>query len=124
MKPLTKLSNVERAKLLFDLFPGEIPKFLEFTKEFTNAIVADPDQLKNQAIDQIHTTEFWTELVRNAKRRLDLFGQKLTEDSDLFSEQLFDDYDSIYAGYCLHQYILNRERINPKFKHCILLLFF
>lgn len=35
MKPLIKLRNTERAKLLFELFPKEIPCFIAFTKEFT-----------------------------------------------------------------------------------------
>ena len=32
MNSLEQLTNVERAKLLFDLFKDEIPGFLKFTK--------------------------------------------------------------------------------------------
>lgn len=32
MKPLSNLSNVERAKLLHELFPDEIPAILEYVK--------------------------------------------------------------------------------------------
>jgi hypothetical protein len=124
MNPLTKLSNTERAGLLFELFPEEIPKFLQFIIEFTNAIIADPDTLKNEAIDQIHTTEFWQRLVNNAKSKLDQYGNELAKNSKLFSEKLFDGYNSIYVGYCLHQYIIKDQTINSKFKSCVFLLFF
>jgi hypothetical protein len=124
MKPLIKLSNVERAKLLFELFPEEMPKFISFMIELTRAIIEDPLKLKSKAIDQIHTTEFWQELVLNAKRRLDQYGDKVAKRSRLFSEQLFDGYDSIYAGYCLHQYIIKNEGLNRKFRNAVMLLFF
>jgi hypothetical protein len=124
MKPLIKLTNVERAKLLFELFPEEIPPFITFTKSFTQSIINSPEQLKDKTIDQVHTTEFWQELVNNANRRLDHYGNKLAKKSGLFSEQLFDGYNSIYGGYCLHQYIIREESINRKFRTAVMLFFF
>jgi hypothetical protein len=124
MKPLIKLSNVERAKLLFELFPEEMPKFISFMIDLTQAIIQDPARLKSKAIDQIQTTEFWQELLINANRRLELYGDKLAKRSKLFSEQLFEGYDSIYAGYCLHQYIIKDEGLNRKFRNAVMLLFF
>ena len=124
MNPLTKLSNTERARLLFELFPDEMLKFLQFIIEFTNTIIANPNTLKNEAIDHIHTTEFWQELANNAKSKLDQYGNELAKSSKLFSEQLFDGYNSIYAGYCLHRYIIHARSVNSKFKNCVLLLFF
>jgi hypothetical protein len=124
MKPLNKLSNVERAKLLFELFPEEMPKFRSFMIELTEAIITDPAKLKSKAIDQIHTTEFWQELVNTAQRRLGQYGKRLAKRSRLFSEQFFDGYDSIYAAYCLHQYIIKDEGLNRKFRNAVLLFFF
>jgi hypothetical protein len=124
MKPLNKLSNVERAELLFELFPEEMPKFISFMTELTKAINEDPAQLKSKAIDQIHTTEFWQELVNIAQKKLEQYGNRLAKQSKLFSEQLFDGYDSIYAGYCLHQYVIKNEGLNRKFKNTVMLFFF
>lgn len=124
MKPLNKLSNVERAKFLFELFPAEMPKFIAFMTELTQGIMDDPAKLRSKAIDQIHTTEFWQDLVNNAKQKLDQYGNKLAKRSRLFSDQLFEHYNSIYAGYCLHQYIIKEERLNRKFRYAVLLLFF
>jgi hypothetical protein len=124
MKPLNKLSNIERAKLLFELFPEEMPKFISFMTSVTQAIIQDPAKLKSKAIDQIHTTEFWQELVSNAQGRLAQYRNELAKRSRLFSEQLFDGYDSIYAAYCLHQYIIKEEGLNRKFRYAVMLLFF
>jgi hypothetical protein len=124
MKPLTKLSNVERSKLLFELFPEEMPKFVDFIKALTQAIIEDPSKLKSKAIEQIHTTEFWQELVNDTQGRLDKYGKRLAKRTKLFSDQLFDGYNSIYTGYCLHQYISKNGSLNRKFRYAVLLLFF
>ena len=124
MKPFIKLRNTERAKLLFELFPKEMPCFIAFSKELTQQIIDDPDKLKTETIDQIRTTYFWYELVTNAKRKLELYGNKLAKRSRLFSDQLFDGYDSIYARYCLQKYIISDNCTNRKFKEAVMLLFF
>ena len=56
MKPLNKMNNVEKAKLLFELFPEEMPLLIAFIKEFTQSIINEPGKLKVKPIDQIHTT--------------------------------------------------------------------
>ncbi len=124
MKPLNKMNNVEKGKLLFELFPEEMPSLIAFMKEFTLSIINDPGKMKAKAIDQIHTTEFWQGLTDNAKRKLDLYGNKLAKRSPLFSDQLFDGYNSIYAVYCLHEYIRSQNYTNRKFRLGVLLLFF
>jgi hypothetical protein len=124
MKPLNKQSNVEKAKLLFDLFPQEIPSFILFAKQITQAINDYPENLKNKAIDQIHTTEFWRNLASNANKKLDEYGDKLANRSRLFSVELFDDYNSIYACYCLHQYMISQKYKDRKFRTAVMLLFF
>jgi len=42
MKPLNKLTSIEKAELLFELFPDEIISFIEFSKELTQSIIDDP----------------------------------------------------------------------------------
>ena len=124
MIPLNKMNNVEKAKMLFKLFPEEMPPLIAFIKEFTQSIIDDPSKLKAKPIDQIHTTAFWQGLVDNAKTKLDLYGSKLAKRSRLFSDQLFDGYNSIYACYCLHEYIRSDNYTNRKFRYAVLLLFF
>lgn len=124
MKPLNKLNNVEKAKLLFELFPEEMPQLIAFINDCTQSIINDPGKLKAKPIDQIDTTEFWQGLVDDAKRKLDLYGNKLAKRSRLFSDQLFDGNNSLYACYCLHEYLRSNSYTNRKFRYGVLLLFF
>jgi hypothetical protein len=124
MEPLEKLSPVQRATLLFHLFVAELPTFISFAKELTNSIIDNPGKLKEEAIDQMHSTDFWWELTNNANRVFDQYGDKLSQQSTLFIEELFNGYNSIYAVYCLHQYIQSEQCKNRKFKTAAMLFFF
>ncbi len=124
MKPLNKMSNVEKGKLLFELYHEEKPLLIDFIKDFTQSIITDPGKLKVKPIDQIHTTDFWQGLVDNAKGKLDLYGNRLAKRSRLFSDQLFDGDNAIYACYCLNEYIRTDNYTNRKFRYAVLLLFF
>ncbi len=123
MKPLNKLSNIEKGRLLFDLFIDEIPYFITFAKDLTLSLLEDPGKLKTKPIDQLHTTQFWMELVTKAKERFEKYRKELEESGQFFSIQLFDEYDFIYSAYCLHQYLLNEE-CDRKLRLCIRMLFF
>lgn len=124
MKPLNKLNNVEKGKLLFELFPEEMPMLVAFIKEFTQSMINDPVKLKEKPINLIHTTEFWKGLVDDTKRKLDLYGNKLSKRSRLFSDQLFDGDNSLYVCYCLYEYLRSDNYTNRKFRYGVLLLFF
>jgi hypothetical protein len=123
MRPLTQLNRIERAELLFQLFPEEITSLIEFSKELTQSIIDNPEKMKT-SLNLLHSTPFWFELVNNAKRKFDAHDNRLAEISTLFSEQLFGDYDHIYASYCLHQFLLSEKCTNRKFRDAIMLLFF
>ncbi len=124
MGPLNKLSPVQRANLLFDLFIEELPTYVLFTKELTKSIIDNPSKLKEEAIDKMHSTDFWWELAKNADRVFDQYGDKLSQQSSLFIEELFQGYNSIYAVFCLHQYIHSEQCKNRKFKTAVMLFFF
>lgn len=123
MKPLNKLSPLERAELLFELFPDEMPGFIEFSATLTQSIIDNPEEIR-KSINLLHSTPFWFDLVNKAKIKFDNYGNSLAEISTLFSSQLFDKYDHIYGSYCLHQYIIKEKWTNRKFKDAIMLLFF
>jgi len=72
----------------------------------------------------LHSTPFWFDLVNKAKGKFESYGNRLAERSTLFSDQLFDGYDSLFASYCLHQFIITEKCTNRKFKDAVMLLFF
>jgi hypothetical protein len=46
MKPLDELTSREKAKLLHELFPSEIPGLIEFIQEICNTIHREEDIIK------------------------------------------------------------------------------
>lgn len=104
MKPLRNLNNVERAKLLFELFPDEMPQFIAVMEEITQKVLKDPDQLRSKWEGQIITVEFWFQLIKTSIEIKDKYGKKLGKNSKLFSEQLFDGYQALFSVHCLQQY--------------------
>ena len=123
MQPLTQLNNTERAKLLFELFPGEIPDFLFFLKSVTDNLVGDPDQLKERWINRFCSAECWLRLAGAIQKKLDRYKQQLPKRSRLFGDQLFDGYTALYTAHCLQQYIQHGKPADAHFKNAVELLF-
>jgi hypothetical protein len=123
MKRLEQLNNVERAKIVFELFPAEISGFLEFMDAITDNLMRDPDQLKQQWENQFFQFGFWMELAADAQRRLKKYTHQLSQRSRLFADQLFDGYLGLYSAHCLHQYSMHGKPENPRFLHAIELFF-
>ena len=123
MKPVNKLTPIEKAELLFELFPQEMPGLIEFSRALTQSIIDNPEEMK-KSMNLLHSTPFWFQLVHKAKINFDTYGNSLAEIATLFSKLLFDKYDHIYGSYCLHQYLIEEKWTNRKFRDAIMLLFF
>lgn len=123
MKTLAQLNNVERAKILFELFPREIPAFLEFQKAITDNLVRDPDQLKDKWENLFFQFDFWMRLVSDTQVILNKYGHKLGKSSRLFADQLFDGYNALYSAHSLHQYIQHGEPEDARFIHAVEVFF-
>ena len=104
MNSLDKLNNVERAKLLFELFPGEMPAFISFMGTIAEKIMNDEKDLRENWERQLITVDFWLELAKTTKATLNKYGPKLAASSRLFADQLFDGYSAMLASHCLSQF--------------------
>lgn len=104
MKPLRTMNNVEKAKLLFELFPDEMPQFIAVMEEITNTVIKEPEALRSNWEGQMITVEFWMQLARTAIQIIQKYSKRISKDSRLFADQLFDGYQSLYSAHCLHQY--------------------
>jgi hypothetical protein len=123
MKTLETLNNVERAKLLFELFPDAIPAFLDCAKVIASRILKDPDSLKEQWNGVLITAGFWIELAKDTSQRIDKYHARLQTSSRLFSEQLFDGYNALFSSHCLQQYAANETCTNKRFAQLVAVLF-
>jgi hypothetical protein len=123
MKPLDNLNNVERAKLLHELFPNEIPASLKYVKSLSITIEEEKEILNSKWDNQLFSFAFWLSLAKDAERKIDQYGEKLHKSSRLFADQLFDGYAAFYLAHCLIQHTSQQEHQNKKFTKAVGLLF-
>ena len=123
MKPLEQLNNVERAKLLHELFKNEIPYFLTFAKNTAVMIREQQEEFRIVWKDQLFTFDFWLQLARETAENIGRYGSRLEKQSRLFSDQLFDGYHALFMAHCLQQYTKVHSTKNEKFTKAIELLF-
>lgn len=123
MKPLNNLNTVERAKLLHELFPDEIPDILKYVKCLSITIEKEKEMLNSKWNNQLFSFAFWLSLAKDAEKKIDQYGEKLHKSSRLFADQLFDGYAALYLAHCLIQLITQQEYQNKKFAKAVQLLF-
>lgn len=122
MKPLDKLINVEKAKLLHELFPQEIPALLEYIRNMCLTIQEDK-QLIQRWNNGLLTVEAWLSLVKEAMSKIEKYGKRMHTQSRLFADQMFDGYVALYTVHCLTLYTTTQKHGNKKFAQSIDLLF-
>ncbi len=122
MKPIERLTNVEKANLLHQLFPAEIPAFLKFVQGMCSSIKEDEANQRQQWENGLFSFDFWLSLVNDAERKINQYGSKLATSNRVFSEQLFDGYLAMYVNHCLIVYTTRRVHPNKKFTIAIDLL--
>ena len=123
MKPLEHLINVEKARLLHELFPQEIPALLDYTHNMCLTIQEDEQLTRNVWENGLLTVEAWLSFVEEVRSKIDKYGKGLHTQSRLFADQLFDGYTALYMVHCLTLYTTTRKHSNRKFVLAIDLLF-
>jgi len=123
MNPLENLMNIEKARLLHELFPQEIPALLEYTHNMCLTIQQDEQFTRKQWKNGLFTVEVWLSFVEEIKRKIDKYGKRLHTHSRLFADQLFDGYVAFYMVHCLTLYMTTRKYSIRKFALAIDLLF-
>ncbi|MGN6541430.1 MAG: hypothetical protein ACTHK8_03700 [Ginsengibacter sp.] len=123
MKPLEQLINVEKARILHELFPQEIPALLKYTNNMCLTIQEDEQLTRNQWENGLLTVEAWLSFVEEVRSKIDKYGKRLHTQSRLFADQLFDGYTALYIVHCMTLYTTTRKHSNHKFVLAIDLLF-
>lgn len=123
MKPLENLINVEKARLLHELFPQEIPALLEYVSNMCLTIQEDEQLTRTQWENGLMTVEAWLSFVEEVGNKISRYGKRLHAQSRLFADQLFDGYAALYMVHCMTLYTTLRKHPNRKFALAIDLLF-
>lgn len=123
MKAIDQLTNVEKGKLLHQLFPSEIPALLQYVQKMCSTIKENEQQQREKWEHGLFSFDFWLSLINDAEQKINRYGGKLYSNSGLFADQLFDGYLAMYVVHCLTVYTTVREHPDSKFTHAIALLF-
>ena len=124
MKLIKNLLVEDRASLLHNMYPEEIPRLFEFAVERAELILSDPKGLIMKSQDLMHSTNFWFDLVRNSKEKLDCSWNLMVADSNHFARNLFEGNNFLFSFYCLHHYIISGKCVNKPFIKATETLFF
>ena len=122
MKSLTMLINSEKAKLLHDLFPTEIPALLDFIYAWNQKLEIEKDAIRKDWGLGLISFDQWYSLSRQTADLLKRHRSNMTRSSRVFSDQLFFSYTALYVTDCIIKYA-DWESNSPKFKLAVALLF-
>lgn len=123
MQNLQYLNNVQRAKLLFDLFSTETVAFLAFTQTTTEMLKRDKDLLAQHWEMPFLSVAQWVELAHEVGVILERYKTKLPRSTRLLADQLFDGYTALFTVHCLQQFCATQPLTDPRFKTAVALLF-
>ncbi len=115
MKTFRQLNNVEKARLLFQFFPEEIPAYINTVQGMCAAIQENEAEYRAQWDNGLLKFDFWLSLVARAEKVIKQYGKKLHSNSRLFTDQLFDGYQALFTIHCLRGYAVKLRLDNNDF---------
>jgi hypothetical protein len=114
----------DRASLLHNLHPEEIPRLVSFSIEAAERILSEAGESRYKPDNLLHSTRMWYNIVTRAKEILENSWRVLVTDSSEFGKQLFEGKSYLFAFYCLHHYIVEGRCKNKTFIKATEALFF
>ena len=90
MKTIDQLLNVDKAKIMFDLFRNEIPEFLEYTQTIADKVTQDKEELLANWTNPFLSYHQWLNLSERVNGIIKKYGKNLAKSGNLFADQLFD----------------------------------
>lgn len=121
MKTLQMMNNVEKGKMLADLFPDELKGILEAIHQITAMMTENKDEIVANWDNGFITVGMWYRLAQAVNISIKKCGNKLLS-SSRFAHELFDGYCAIFTIHCIMTYA-KREREGSKFWHMVNALF-
>lgn len=122
MKDLKNLINSEKAKLLHDLFPQEVPPLLDFIDAGNHKLEIEQEAIRKEWDFGLMSFDQWFRLSRETADLLKRHRSNMIRSSRVFSDQLFFSYTALYVTDCIVKYA-DSESNSPKFKLAVALLF-
>lgn len=121
MKAVNEMNNVERGKLLADLFPSEVQGILDAIPLIYKMLSDNKEEIADNWENGMITFDFWLSLANRIDGVISKEGKQLLK-SRRFSDQLFDGYNALFTIDCIVKYA-EKERKGSNFYHMVNALF-
>ncbi|MEO7214963.1 hypothetical protein [Mucilaginibacter sp.] len=83
MKTIEQLTNIDKAKIIFDLFKEEIPEFLKYLQSMAEKIAHDKDELIANWSNPFLSYHQWLNLAEQVSATVKRYGKNLEKSSNL-----------------------------------------
>ena len=124
MKALNQLTNTDKAKLLHELFPDEIPALLDDIQAVYANFKANKEAYAKTWNFGLMSFDMWLQLAEQADKLINKHCTNMVRSSKVFSEQLFHsfDYTVLFVNDRIIKYAEGKSE-NNRFKMAVALFF-
>lgn len=121
MKALHELTNTGKARLLFELFPDEMPALLDHLAGVCADFRANYEEYKKNWDNGFMPFDYWFSLSEECTALLEKHGHTMRKNSNVFSDQLFYGYTALFVNDRIVKYA--SDSASEKFKQAVELLY-
>jgi hypothetical protein len=121
MKALHELTNTMKGKLLFQLFPDEMPALLDHLSRICADFLANQEAHKKDWDNGFMPFDYWLSLSEECAALLKKHGHSMRKNSKVFSDQLFYGYTALFVNDRVVKYAAHSG--SEKFKQTVKLLY-
>lgn len=121
MKALHELTNTMKGRLLFELFPDEMPALLDHLAEVCADFRKNQEAYKKDWHNGFMPFDYWFSLSEECAGLLKKHGHAMRKNSKVFSDQLFYGYTALFVNDRTVKYAARSG--NSKFKQAVELLY-
>lgn len=98
MKALNEHTNTMKGKLLFDLFPNEMPDLLDHLAQICNDFKLNKQDYADNWDNGFMPFDYWFSLSERCAELLKKNGYSMRKNSKIFSDQLFYGYTALFVN--------------------------
>ncbi|MBO9676313.1 MAG: hypothetical protein J7577_22925 [Sphingobacteriaceae bacterium] len=109
MKALNKMDNVDKGRLLADLFPLELANITQYIQREAEQIRKQEQFIRTHWASTLFNVNFWFSLLENVDKKIKKNGTQLHKKHRWFADQLFDGYDALFTLYCLQELAIKKD---------------
>ncbi|WEK21324.1 MAG: hypothetical protein P0Y49_09240 [Candidatus Pedobacter colombiensis] len=123
MKTLNQFTNVDKAALLHQLFPEEIPSLIEFMQGMSESIIENEELNRDKWDNGFLSFNQWLHLAKETNTKIKENGTRMCKSTRLFSGQLFDGSIAVFTNHCIAVLITTKQHSNQRFIHAAHMLY-